>query len=298
MPAATPVTTVGPRKLPRSNPATATPRPSRASTAPCAREASRMPSARCSACLLIMGPMSTPASAPQPTLRRRALSTREGIHSAVSPTKTATEIAMQRWPAAPNAAPTMPLRACSLLASGSTTAWFLAPTLHWHRLPREVAARYTCLPTAPLPTKETARTAGWEQRNSTTALPPCRRLKMPGGRPAWEARRAMIMAAVGTFSDGFRMNALPDPTAIGSIQSTIMAGKLNGAMPTTTPRGWRYDDVSMSLEICSTVSPIINVGMAIACSTTSIPRATSPSASTTVFPFSRTIACTISALFS
>ncbi len=49
----------------------------------------------------------------------------------------------------------------------------------------------------------------------------------------------MKRAADGSRSDGFRMNALPQATAFGSIHSGTMAGKLNGVIPTVTPSGWR-----------------------------------------------------------
>lgn len=54
-------------------------------------------------------------------------STSSGSHLRDSPTKTAVDRAIQRWPAAPKAAPTSWLRVFSLLASGITTPWFLAP---------------------------------------------------------------------------------------------------------------------------------------------------------------------------
>lgn len=64
-----------------------------------------------------------------PALTRRFLarSTSSGSHFLASPTRMAVERAMQRCPAAPNAAPTSWLRVFSLLASGMTTPWFLAP---------------------------------------------------------------------------------------------------------------------------------------------------------------------------
>ncbi len=68
---------------------------------------------------------------------------------------------MQRWPAAPKAAPTSALRVCSLCASGSTTAWFFAPIMHCTRLPAcEVARSWTSVPTRVEPTKEIALMSG------------------------------------------------------------------------------------------------------------------------------------------
>ncbi|CFO96538.1 Uncharacterised protein [Bordetella pertussis] len=55
--------------------------------------------------------------------------------SAAPPTNTATEIAMQRSPALPNAAPTSASAAPSGSASGITTRWFLAPPRACTRLP-------------------------------------------------------------------------------------------------------------------------------------------------------------------
>lgn len=64
-----------------------------------------------------------------PAFTRRALarSTRSGSQLRASPTRMAVDRAMQRCPAAPKAAPTSWFRVFSLLASGITTPWFLAP---------------------------------------------------------------------------------------------------------------------------------------------------------------------------
>ena len=47
----------------------------------------------------------------------------------------------------------------------------------------------------------------------------------------------MNSAAEGSRSEGFRMKALPQMSAMGNIHMGTMAGKLNGVMPATTPRG-------------------------------------------------------------
>jgi hypothetical protein len=49
------------------------------------------------------------------------------------------------------------------------------------------------------------------------------------------------LAADGSFSDGLRMNALPQAMASGYIHIGTMAGKLKGVMPATTPSGWRIE---------------------------------------------------------
>ena len=47
----------------------------------------------------------------------------------------------------------------------------------------------------------------------------------------------MRIGTLGSRSDGFRMKALPQAMAGAHFQSGIMAGKLNGVMPATTPSG-------------------------------------------------------------
>ena len=66
---------------------------------------------------------------------------------------------------------------------------------------------------------------------------------MPAGAPASANSSASSIGALGSFSDGFRMKALPQATAIAPIQHGIMIGKLNGVMPATTPSGWRIDQL-------------------------------------------------------
>ena len=81
-------------------------------------------------------------------------------------------------------------------------------------------------------------------------------LNTPSGTPACFANSAMIIAAPGSRSEGFRMRVLPVATATGRTQRGIMAGKLNGQIAATTPSGTRIVEVSMSAET-SSCSPII-----------------------------------------
>ena len=53
-----------------------------------------------------------------------------------------------------------------------------------------------------------------------------------------------MLEAEGSFSDGLRMNVLPQAIAIGNIHIGTIAGKLNGVMPAQTPSGWRSECVS------------------------------------------------------
>jgi len=45
----------------------------------------------------------------------------------------------------------------------------------------------------------------------------------------------------GSFSEGFRMKLLPTAIAMPNIHIGIIAGKLNGVIPATTPSGWRME---------------------------------------------------------
>jgi hypothetical protein len=79
---------------------------------------------------------------------------------------------------------------------------------------------------------------------STASLSPCTTLSTPvtstGGAPA-----SIISspAAPGRriALDGFSTKVLPTAMATPNIHIGIMAGKLNGVMPATTPSGWRIE---------------------------------------------------------
>ena len=82
------------------------------------------------------------------------------------------------------------------------------------------------------------------------------------------------------------MNPLPHASAKGRNQSGIIAGKLNGVIAATTPTGWRICSTSTPLATPSRFSPFSRWGIAVAASTDSIPRPTSPRASSMVLPMS------------
>ena len=97
------------------------------------------------------------------------------------------------------------------------------------------------------------------------------------------------MDAEGSRSEGFRIKQLPAASAVGNIHIGTMAGKLKGVMPATTPSGWRVDHESTLVPTFSVYSPLSKVGAAVANSTTSAPRCTSPSASDKTLPCSAVI---------
>jgi hypothetical protein len=76
---------------------------------------------------------------------------------------------------------------------------------------------------------------------STATLSPCTTLNTPSGSPACRRRSAISSDADGSFSDGLRTKVLPQAMALENIHMGTMAGKLNGVMPATTPRGCRME---------------------------------------------------------
>src|ERR1700688_137917 len=91
------------------------------------------------------------------------------------------------------------------------------------------------------PTKPAAFTRGSVSKVSTAALSPLTTLSTPGGNPAFRNSSAMRIGTDGSRSDGFKMKALPQAIAGAHFHSGIMAGKLNGVMPATTPSAWRIE---------------------------------------------------------
>ena len=66
-------------------------------------------------------------------------------------------------------------------------------------------------------------------------------LGVVAGSPASIISCAIMRGTPGSRSEGFRMKALPQAMAGAHFHSGIMAGKLKGVMPATTPSGWRME---------------------------------------------------------
>ena len=92
---------------------------------------------------------------------------------------------------------------------------------------------------------------------STASLSPCTTWNTPGGRPASRNNSASRSGTEGSRSLGLRMNALPHASAGPAFHKGIIAGKLNGVMPATTPNGWRIEYTSMPEPAPSVYSPFI-----------------------------------------
>ena len=91
------------------------------------------------------------------------------------------------------------------------------------------------------PTKPTAMMSGSSRIASTASLSPLTTLRMPGGPPASMKSSARRSGTPGQRSLGLRMKALPQAIAGDSFHNGIIAGKLNGVIPATTPSGWRME---------------------------------------------------------
>src|SRR3954470_15268386 len=88
------------------------------------------------------------------------------------------------------------------------------------------------------PTNEIAFTLGWVSSASTHSRPPWTRFRTPLGKPAFSRSSMIITTVSGTFSLGFKTKVFPQARASGNIHIGTIAGKLNGVIPTQTPRGW------------------------------------------------------------
>jgi hypothetical protein len=139
------------------------------------------------------------------------------------------------------------------------------------------------------PTKDTALMSGEVSRPSTATLSPFRTVKTPSGRPASAHSRASHNAAEGTFSLGLSTTVLPAAMASGKNHIGTIAGKLNGLITATGPRGWRIEVTSTLEEAFSVKAPFSRCPIPQANSTTSCPRATSPRASERTLPCSAVI---------
>ena len=144
------------------------------------------------------------------------------------------------------------------------------------------------------PTKLTALMRSSSSIWSTASLSPFITLKTPSGSPASLSSFARKIAQLGSRSEGFKTKVLPHTMASGNIQRGTMAGKLNGVIPATTPRGWNSLQESMLGPTFLLCSPFNNWGAPQANSTFSIPRCNSPAASWLILPCSAPINAIIS----
>ena len=180
------------------------------------------------------GPISLCRVRPGPDVDRPRLlrSRRSTSASAASPTATATEIAMQRSPAEPNAGGDQVVGGEVEVGVGQHDRVVLRAAERLHALAvRGRRARGRTCAIGVEPTNETAAMSGWSSIASTATLSPWTTLNTPSGSPASAYSSATRVDADGSRSDGLSTNVLPHAIAIGCIHIGTMTGKLNGVMP-------------------------------------------------------------------
>ena len=95
------------------------------------------------------------------------------------------------------------------------------------------------------PTKVMAFTRGSVKSISASLRPHVTKLTIPGGNPPQYKRSRIHMEVKGVTLDALSTTVLPVAIARGTTQPQgIIAGKLKGMIPATTPKGTRYEAVS------------------------------------------------------
>ena len=168
---------------------------------------------------------------------------REATSPATAWSATIRSVDMQIWPWCMNAPNLAAATASSRSASASTTSGALPPSSSSTRFRCRAAFSATSRPTRVEPVKLIRRTAGWAISSSTTSAASSRRcvsrLITPAGTPASAIARAISPCVRGHVSDAFRTTVLPNASGVATARVPRMIGAFHGAMPTTTPAGWR-----------------------------------------------------------
>ena len=129
------------------------------------------------------------------------------------------------------------------------------------------------------PTKPIAEIYLSSRIQSTATLSPLTTCRMPSGSPASVSNSANMIGTDGSRSEGFSIKAFPAAIAGQNFHIGIMAGKLKGVIPATTPNGCLIDQLSTLVPTFSENSPFNKCGIPQANSTTSSPLVKDPLAS-------------------
>ncbi len=150
---------------------------------------------------------------------------------------------MQIWPWFMKAPKPAAATASSTSASFSTSMGDLPPSSRSTGFRCLAAMPAMIRPTLVEPVKLIRRTAGWAISASTTpgasvgAL--VTTLITPAGRPASRSTEPISQWVRGHCSDAFSTTVLPQASGTARARVPRMIGAFQGAMPTTTPTGWR-----------------------------------------------------------
>ena len=114
----------------------------------------------------------------------------------------------------------------------SSSASFFMVSAHW---------RYSRLPTAVDPVKDSTRTFGLRHITSpaSAARVVVTTLNTPAGTPASCASLAMARAQSGVSAAGLATMVQPAASAAPTLRVSMAIGKFQGVMATATPQGWR-----------------------------------------------------------
>ena len=133
--------------------------------------------------------------------------------------------------------------ASSRSASSSTTSGALPPSSSSTGLRYFAAFSAMILPTCVEPVKLIRWTRGSAISASTVAAAPSRdvvsTLIAPAGSPASSSTSPMMRCVCGHSSDALRTTVLPQASGIATARTPRIIGAFHGAMPSTTPTGWR-----------------------------------------------------------
>ncbi len=155
---------------------------------------------------------------------------------------------MQIWPWLKKALNAAASTAASRSASSSTTTGFLPPSSSSTGFRCSAASFAMMRPTRVDPVKLMRRTAGCATRRSTIhgASSGAFEMKLttPGGKPASANACAISRCTAGHSSDALRITVLPQASGMATARVPRITGAFHGAMPTTTPHGWRTPSAS------------------------------------------------------
>ena len=148
---------------------------------------------------------------------------------------------VQRCPAVPAAAKTMPRTVRSRSALGATIAALLPPSSSSRRPKRPATTGATARPIRVEPVADTSATRGSATRASPTSGPPSTTALTASGAPARRAASAssawQASAVRMVFSDGFHTTVSPQTSASAVFHDHTATGKLKALMTPTTPSG-------------------------------------------------------------
>ena len=163
--------------------------------------------------------------------------------SAILSSTTMRSVDMQIWPWLAKAPKAAAFTASSRSASSSTTSGDLPPSSSSTGLRCSAHFLAMILPTREEPVKLTRRTALCAISASTTAPASLgalvTTLTTPGGKPASRKMVPISRCVPGHISEALSTTVLPQASGMAMARTPRMTGAFHGAMPTTTPTGWR-----------------------------------------------------------